>query len=52
MSPFPNMVNAPHISSGTRACQSKAHNVFIREVEVAVDDHMTVLNGIAGRYGR
>ncbi len=46
------MVNAPRISSGTQARQSKACNAFIHEVEGAVDDYMTMLNGIAGRYGR
>ena len=52
ISPSPNMVNAPRISSGTQARQSKACNAFIHEVEGAVDDYMTMLNGIAGRYGR
>ena len=52
MSPSPNMVNAPRISSGTRARQSKARNAFVHEVQGAVDDHMAVLHGIAGKYGR
>jgi hypothetical protein len=46
------MVNTPHISSGTQARQSKARNAFRNEIEGAVSDHMTVLNGIAGKYAR
>jgi hypothetical protein len=47
-----NMVNTPQVSSGTRARQSMARNAFISEVEGAMNNYMTVLNGIAGRYGR
>jgi hypothetical protein len=47
-----NMVSTPQVSSGTQARQSMARNVFISEVEGAMNNYMTVLNGIAGRYGR
>jgi len=52
MPPSPTMVNVPHASSGTQTCQIKACNVFINEVEGAVDDHTAMLNDIAGRHRR
>jgi hypothetical protein len=52
ISPSPNMVNVPRVSSGTKARQSKARNAFIKEVEGTVKNHMTMLNGIADKYGR